>query len=703
MKKLSLGILSVSLVVGVGADEHPRSEATVLSEMVVMALPLERTLFEQAQPVSLLAEESLKLSLAPTLGETLQNLPGVSASGFGPAASRPVIRGMDGDRIRILQNGSNTIDASSTSPDHAVSFDPVLARRIEVVRGPATLLYGPNAIGGVVNQVDGRIPEAPIGQAVRGTASGRYGSVNAERGGALMAEGGQGLWNWHLEGFKRAMDNLTIPGANVSSRKWLATEPDERGELNRTVGRLPNSGFRTEGLSGGFSAASDRGFFGAAYSGVHSNYGTVAEPHSSIDMEQRRWDVRGLIREPVRGIRSVKLNLGVSDYRHTEFHGSDAENIFKNRGFDLRLEVAHERVGRMEGTFGVQFEGSRLSVTGEHEPFLPVVRNNTGSLFWFEEVDLNPVRFQLGARYDNVRLRAGEFEREGTVGSPDGVAFGARQNQYDNLSLSAGVIWTPASGYAVALNSAFSQRAPSYQELYAGGVHHATAVFEMGDDALRSERAVSVDLSFRKNAGHVTGSLTGYVYQFSRYIGMFNTGDTVEEEHDGETHALPVYGFRSVPARFVGAEAEVVVHLHGAVEVDAQGEVVPQERALDLSFKADYVRAEDRSVGGGALPRIPPFRGTVGLTHRSGGFYAGVEGQYAARQNRVSDNELPTDSYFMVNAHAGYRVKFKDRTVDVYLKGLNLTDAEARMHTSVLKDVAPLGGRGVSVGMRVDF
>ncbi len=703
MKKICSSILSGCLVVSLVADEHPRSEATVLSEMVVMALPLERTLFEQAQPVSLLAEESLKLSLAPTLGETLQALPGVSASGFSPAASRPVIRGMDGDRIRILQNGTNTMDGSSTSPDHAVSFDPVLARRIEVVRGPATLLYGPNAIGGVVNQVDGRIPEAPIGKAVQGTLSGRYGSVNAERGGALMAEGGRGLWNWHLEGFKRAMDDLTIPGATVSSRKWLATEPDERGELNRTLGRLPNSGFRTEGLSGGVSAASDRGFFGAAYSGVHSNYGTVAEPHSSIDMEQRRWDVRGLIREPMRGIRSVKLNLGVSDYRHTEFHGADAENVFKNRGYDLRMEVAHERVGLMEGTFGLQFEGSRLSVTGEHAPFLPAVRSNTGSAFWFEEVNLDPVRFQLGARYDRVQLRAGGFEREGTVGSPDSVEFGARGNGYDNVSLSAGVIWTPVKGYAVALNSALSQRAPSYQELYAGGVHHATAVFEIGDDALRSERAVSVDLSVRKNVGHVTGSLTGYVYEFSRYIGMFNTGDTVEEEHDGEVHALPVFGFRSVPARFVGGEAEVVVHLHGAVEVDAQGEMVPQERALDLSFKADYVRAEDLSVGGRALPRIPPFRGTVGLTHRSGGFYAGVEGQYVARQNRVSENELPTDSYFMVNAHAGYRMKFSDRTVDVYLKGLNLTDVEARMHTSVLKDVAPLGGRGISVGMRVDF
>ncbi len=703
MKKICSSILSGCLVVSLVADEHPRSEATVLSEMVVMALPLERTLFEQAQPVSLLAEESLKLSLAPTLGETLQALPGVSASGFSPAASRPVIRGMDGDRIRILQNGSNTMDGSSTSPDHAVSFDPVLARRIEVVRGPATLLYGPNAIGGVVNQVDGRIPEAPIGKPVQGTLSGRYGSVNAERGGALMAEGGRGLWNWHLEGFKRAMDDLTIPGASVSSRKWLATAPDERGELNRTVGRLPNSGFRTEGLSGGVSAASDRGFFGAAYSGVHSNYGTVAEPHSSIDMEQRRWDVRGLIREPLRGIRSVKLNLGVSDYRHTEFHGADAENVFKNRGYDLRMEVAHERVGLMEGTFGLQFEGSRLSVTGEHAPFLPAVRSNTGSAFWFEEVNLDPVRFQLGARYDRVQLRAGGFEREGTVGSPVPVEFGARGNGYDNVSLSAGVIWTPVKGYAVALNSALSQRAPSYQELYAGGVHHATAVFEIGDDALRSERAVSVDLSVRKNVGHVTGSLTGYVYEFSRYIGMFNTGDTVEEEHDGEVHALPVFGFRSVPARFVGGEAEVVVHLHGAVEVDAQGEMVPQERALDLSFKADYVRAEDLSAGGRALPRIPPFRGTVGLAHRSGGFYAGVEGQYVARQNRVSENELPTDSYFMVNAHAGYRMKFSDRTVDVYLKGLNLTDVEARMHTSVLKEVAPLGGRGIAVGMRVDF
>jgi len=684
--------LSIATVLG-SAVALAAAAPTMLDEVVVTASPLGRTLFELVQPVSVLQGDRLTLALQPTLGETLSRVPGVSSTYFGPAASRPIIRGLDADRIRILQNGSNTVDASATSVDHAVTFDPVSVQSIEIVRGPATLLYGPNAIGGVVNVLDNRIPDERIAETVRGSIEGKYGSVNTERGGAFTLEGGVGGFAWHLEGYKRATDELHIPGF-ARSERLRRLDPLPAGEKEaRDV--LPNSDLRTEGLSGGASYVWDGGYFGVAYSGFHTNYGTVAEREVTIDMEQRRFDFRGAFFAPFAHVKAVRYSLGVSDYEHTEFEGALVGTKFENEGYDGRFELTHEKLGPFEGAIGYQTEKSDFSALGE-EAFVPPVETVVNSVFLFEEAAFDPFRVQFGVRYDHI-----------TVDSSTSEGFGPGQSRtFDNVSASAGLIYTPVEGYAIALNAAFTQRAPTYQELFANGPHVATNAFEIGDPGLGTEKAFSLDLSLRKRTGRVTGAVSVFYNHFTDFIGQFANGEVVAGEEDD----LPVYVYRATDAEFFGGEAEVTFHLlEPATEAPASGKdgktlvaPAPVRPLLDLEFKADYVHATDTQTHD-PLPRIPPFRASAALNWQHDRFSAGIEGQYNARQNRTSELELPTDSYFLLNASVGYRATLRGTEANFYVKGVNLTDAEARLHTSFLKDIAPLGGRGLVCGVKFDF
>jgi iron complex outermembrane receptor protein len=699
MKKLIFSTSILLMLGGISAvAQNAPAPAPVLQlgETVITANPLGRTLFEQVQPVSVLKGDRLRLSVQPTLGETLSGTPGVSSTYFGPAASRPIIRGLDGDRIRVLQNGSNTIDASATSVDHAVSFDPVLARSIEVVRGPATLLYGSNAIGGVVNVIDNRIPDERIDHLLGGNISGKYGSVNTERGGAFTLDGGYRGFNWTIQGYKTATDDLHIPGYARSAR-LRALDPLPPGEVE-AYGVLPNSALRTEGLSGGASYVWDSGCFGLAYSGYHTNYGTVAEPNVTIDMEQRRWDFRGAFHDPFAHVKSIQYSFGMADYGHTEFEGAEVGTVFKNQGYDGRIELKHKQLGPLEGAVGYQTERSRFSALGA-EAFLPPVETLANSLFIFEEVAFGRNRLQFGMRYDHINADASANPNFGP----------ARSRTFDDLSGSVGFIYNPADAYAIALNVACTQRAPTYQELYADGPHIATNAFEIGNADLTPEKSFSIDLSARKNLGRVTGGISLYYNHFTDFIGQFANGEVVAGDEDD----MPVYLYRATDAVLYGGELELAFHLIEPVTAvesltgkDGKSVVVPARppgrQMLDLVLKADYVHAEDTSANV-PLPRIPPFRASAALNYSWDRFSAGIEGQYAARQNRTSDFELPTNACFLLGASVAYRRPIGATEIEIYVKGANLTNAEARYSTSFLKEIAPLGGRGVVCGMKLTF
>ncbi|HEX2748038.1 MAG TPA: TonB-dependent receptor, partial [Verrucomicrobiales bacterium] len=521
---------------------------------------------------------------------------------------------------------------------------------------------------------------------LRGSVGGRYSSADEGAGGDILLEGGAGGFAWHLEGSRRDQDDLRIPGFARSARlrRLDPGVPDVRDAL-------PNSFMHTSGFSGGASYIWDQGYFGAAVSGFDARYGSPAEEEVSIDLRQRRWDFQGAFQQPVSGIKSIKYRFALSDYEHTEFEGAEAGTIFKNEGFDGRVEVQHAKAGPFEGAFGFQTERSDFSALGE-EAFLPETLTHSSSGFLFEEAALtDALKLQGGARYDRVSADAESDSRFGP----------ARNRSFDNLSGSLGILYSPGEDWVVALSAAYSQRAPTSQELYANGPHLATGTFEVGDDGLNSEKALGFDLSLRKRTGRLTGSVTGFYTRFHDFIGQFPNG-TREDD-------LPVYSYRSTGAEFAGIEAEAVIHLLEPLSAPASQsgkETSPGDSSggnrLDLELKADYVRARDTRTGD-PLPRIPPFHASAALDYHRGPFGARLEGVYAGDQHRVADNELPTDGYFMLNAALTYTFKAGSTTTDVFIKGVNLTDEEAREHTSFLKDIAPLGGRGVVAGVKIRF
>lgn len=685
----ALGLISVTTSITFAQEPaQPGSDAVALDEIVVTANPLVQTLFEQVQPASVMEGDDLLLNLQPTLGETLKKEPGVSSTYFGPGASRPIIRGLGDDRVRILQNGTSMLDVSNVSPDHASSSDPLSVSAIEVVRGPATLLYGPNSIGGVVNVIDERIPQERFtGTLPSGKMETSVGSVND-----LFNQSGTVTWGagnivFHLDAFHSETSDLEIPGYARSEalRKSDPVTPEARDEL-------PNSATESTGGGIGSSYVWDGGYLGFSFSGLDSDYGTVAEPDVTIGLRQRRWDMRGAVFTPQPWIKEINYKLGYSDYDHTEFEGSEVGTRFEINGYNGRVELLHDKVGPFEGAFGIESQHNEFSALGD-EAFLPPVDNHVNSAFFFEEIPLDPVRLQFGARYDYQ-----------TSDSQTNAAFGpGKDRDFNAFSISAGVVYNPTEDYALTLSTAYTQRPPTYVELYADGPHVATGTFEVGDSDLGKEDSLSLDLSARKRTGRVTGAISGFYYRFNDFINLSPTGgfDPVED--------MPIYHYSPIGATFYGGEIETTFHLLepvvAAPETDAKSGIpatAPVNRQLDLTLGADYVHAEDRSTGE-PVPRIPPFRLRAALDYTQGAFGAGLEGVLASSQHRHADYELPTDGYFLLNASVSYQFDLSGVNTYVYLKGANLTNEMARESTSFLKDVAPLPGRGIVAGLRAEF
>ena len=666
-------LVTPSIVIAQDQELPPISS---LDTLTVTANRSGQTLFEQIQPASVLSGEELLLKREATLGETLSREPGISATSFAPGASRPIIRGLSEDRVRILENGTSIIDVSNVSPDHAVSSDPLGFSAVEVVRGPATLLYGPNSIGGVVNIINERIPEEVFTDKY---PTGHYGfSVGSADN--SVSQGGSVKWGagplvFRLDAFKRDTENIDIPGFQRSS-DLRATDPPGTDQPRDT---LPNSFTSSEGAGFGASYIFDKGFIGFSYSGYNSNYGTVGEPDVTIDLKQRRFDLRGAIYEPADWIREVNFKFSHSNYDHTEFEGDETGTVFDIDGFNFRTELLHEKVNGFEGAIGYELQHTDFTALGE-EAFLPPTESYTNSIFIFEEYEVNEkTRLQFGARYDHQ-----------THDSDSNPNFGPGQDlEFDAFSASAGVIYNPVEDYAISLNVGYSQRPPTYVELLANGPHVATSIFEIGDPSLDTEDSISIDLSLRKKYGRVTGSVSAFYYHFNDFISLEPTGAIADD--------LPVFAYDGVGANFYGAEAEATFHLLAPLEEG--GSLDPR---LDLILRADYVHAENRSTDE-PLPRIPPLRVGAALEYATGPWLARIDGDYSADQDRNADFETETDSYFLLSASLAYQVQLGSVESTFYIKGTNLTDEEARPSTSFLKDVSPLAGRGVVVGLNAEF
>lgn len=682
-ERLGNSVQRVTVAAGDTADVTLTLDLLVhRDEIVVTGSADVRSRYELAQPTSVLDEEELARQRQPSLGETLNREPGVNSTFFGAGASRPVIRGLGGDRIRILEGGLGTGDASTTSPDHAVSVDPLAAERIEVLRGPATLLYGGSAVGGVVNVIDSRIPEEVPGERIGGKVELRGGTVAGERSGSAVLQGGAGHVAWHLDLLKREADDYEIPGFAESK----ALRDAEEGEA---FGVLPNSAIETEGGTVGASYVAGKGFFGVSAGGLDSLYGIPGGHHHhhegeegegeeeeaplQVDLEQRRWDLRGGITQPFGIFRAANLRFGATDYEHRELEGEEVGTIFTNESWEGRLELLQRRIGALSGSFGLQALSRDFSALGE-EAFVPPTRTDARAAFGFQELTRGDWRFQLGARYETQDVAAEESEITGDVGD----------RSFDGLSGSLGAVWQPGQGdWSLGLSLARSTKLPNAEELFSNGPHLATNAFEVGDPNLDKETSLGFDATLRKTTGRLNAELTLFANRFDGFIFEQATGDEEDE--------LPVFQFVQRDAEFLGAELDAVLQLFHA-----------EPHHVDLELGADFVRAELRDTGE-PLPRIPPERFRLGFHYRNDRIDAQVEGLRVGEQDRVAAFETPTEGYTLLNATLGYRF-FTERAVfDVLLRGTNLTDEEARNHVSFLKDLVPMPGRDISLSLRTTF
>lgn len=656
-------------------------------QIVVTASPDARAEHDTYQPTEVLSTEELQLRIQPTLGETLAQSPGVSSTYFGPASSRPVIRGFGGDRIRILEEGIGTGDASNMSPDHAVSYDPSSAEQIEIVRGPATLLYGSNAVGGVVNVLDSRIPRTNPGVPVTGTIDLGYSSVSDGGSGALKLEGSAGEMAWHLDVHRRDTGDFEIPGPG---------DPDEAEEF---TGKLLNSALESEGGTIGGSWIRERGLIGLSYTTFDSFYGVPIHAHEEeheeesragirpfqeehdedvkIDMSQRRYDLRAELIEPLSFFRAVRLRAGIADYQHQELEGDEVGTRFDNRSWEARLEAPHREIGRLTGAFGVQFSNRDFEATGE-EAFVPPTETDTAAAFIFEEsvheTRRGRVHLQFGARWE-----ANDVAADARPGELDGFPH---SRSFDGVSGSVGTVWhlNERSTLSASLSRAF--RAPTAEELYSNGPHLATFTFELGNPLLEAEIAHGIDVGFKHSFGRVSSEVHVFYNDFDGYIYQDPTG--------GEEDELPVFFFEQDDARFRGVEAHADLELWHA-----------EPHHLDLELTADWVRAELHT--GENLPRIPPLRFGVGLHYQGDRLWGLAEVRRVFEQDDVARFEEPTSGYTMLNAAVGYRFFVGETAHDLILRGTNLTDELARNHVSPLKELVPLPGRDLSLSYRVAF
>ncbi len=645
-----------------------------LDEVIVRSSPLEQTLFESVHPVAILEGDGLTQKLKGTLGQTLAGEPGITSTSFGPGASRPVIRGLGGDRIRILENGIGSQDVSNISPDHGVSVDPIVAEKIEVVRGPAALLYGTSAVGGLVNIFDRRIPtELPVGP-LEGRAEVRGGTNASERAGAFSLDAPIGNVALHFDASSRKADDYRIPG--FARRDEFRKEND--GSLSsESKGKVRYSHAQTTSVALGTSYIFDRGFLGMAGSLFNTDYGVPnGEEDISIDGRRPKLDFRGRVEDPFVGIESVDLKVGMSDYQHTEFEGQETGTIFKNKGFDGRVELKHKPIGHFEGLFGIQAQTTRFTADGE-EAFQPPTATDIYSAFLFEMLPIsNVLRLEAGMRIDGQATEANTFGQE------------SRSRDFTTLSQSFGVVWNPVAEYALALSVARTERAPTGQELFANGPHVATAAYERGDDDLEVERSLGFDLTLRKESGRVTGSVGGFYNRFNNYIGLNPTGEIVDD--------LPVYVFQAQPVDFYGFEAQTAIHL--------LSEDPSLREAHDLAFRvqSDYVWAQDRDTHD-ALPRIPPLRVKVGLNYVRELFTASLDVMHVFAQQRTVDFETNTDAYTTLNLGLSQGLTVNNIPIEIFVRGENLTNEKVREHVSFLKDITPQPGINLISGVRVTF
>jgi iron complex outermembrane receptor protein len=638
-----------------------------LDTVVVTGNPLGAT--ELIAPVDQLNNYELLQRGQSTLGETLNGLPGVSSTYFGPNASRPVIRGQEGDRITLLNNGGASLDLSALSYDHAVALDPLLIERVEVLRGPGVLQYGGSAVGGVVNVIDGRIHREPLFDE-KGGVSGRldagFATGNKEQGGAVVLDAGTNRYTLHVDAMSRKTEDVSVPVSLDCTKNGVTT----------TDRRICNSASETYGGAVGGTLFFDRGYLGASLSTYDKNYGAVAEDEVTIRMRSNRYTLEGELRELGPFIQSVKAQYSLTDYKHTEFEGTEVGTRFKTKGQDLRLEARHARIGKLDGVIGLQFDSSDFSANGD-EAYAPNSRTRSSAAFVHEELGTSWGKLSAGARLESVRV-----ESLGIDGNP---AFTPGSRSFNPASYALGALWKLAPEWQLTSNLSLNERAPRHYELYANGEHVATNSEEIGNPDLGKERSANVDIgaAWKRDAHKAQVQL--FQHRFSNYISLEGTDLAATP---------PQYTYTQVQARFTGLETSGNVRLLDTLH------------KLDLGLRADTVRAENTSTGQ-PLPRIAPHRVGATLQWSRAAWNARLGVDRYAGQDRVPEGQLTTEGYTLWNAALSLRDKVSGLPALWYARVDNIGNTLAYSSSSILTQTrpggVPLPGRSLKVGLQLSF
>jgi iron complex outermembrane receptor protein len=655
------------------AEHSSTGQSTDYDEIVITASPHPRRRFDVIQGTAVISHEDLDRALQATLGETLAELPGVSSSYFGPGASRPVIRGFEGPRVRVLQNGMGTLDASVTSPDHALAIDPLQAVRVEIIRGAGTLLYGSAAVGGVVNVDDGRIPTRLPDNHVEGDVRALYGTAAEDKSAGAGFTAALGPTALRAAGFFRSANDLSIPGFPVSSEFAALNPGTDRGP----EGSVPNSDMESKGGTLGGSWIFDDGVLGAAYGVVDSNYGVASTPDElvRIALDQRRVDVLGEWNREFAVFDNARAQLAYASYEHDEIESGEAGTRFDNEAWEGRLELVQKEWKSLHGAAGFQFSSRDFAAAGE-EVFIPPNETLMWGLFAVEEIHLDPFILEAGLRYEHQESRA--------------RALGVDRS-FDAVSFSAGAGWSPREDILFGLSVSRTERPPSAEELFSNGPHLATRGFDVGDPTLDEEKGLTLEATARRREGRITGGINVFYTHFDDFIFLESIGFADEDgmlDPDGE---LIRREYRHSSADFYGGEFQLAAE---AIRRDPFTGVV--------NFALDYVHAEEKS-NDEPLPRIPPLRFKAGIEGRSDYLDGRVEVWWVSEQDRIARFELPTDGYYLLNASLTLHPFADEHDVTLLVQGRNLTDQEARNHVSFVKDFVPLAGRDVRLALRVGF
>ena len=670
LSKLTLAATIITLVGLLPVQAEITNQLAEMPEVVVTDEPAKN--FNQHQitrPDIVLEGSELRRKRGSNIGDTLSQSLGVSSSSFGPGAGRPIIRGLDGPRIRVLESGIGTGDLSIVSPDHVVATNSMNASRIEIFRGPSALLYGSGTSGGVVNVIKQRIPDR-LFKSPQGNVEGRFNSATEERSGTFNANGSFKQLSWNFEGFKQKSNNIKIPGRA------------DKSDPNSKRGTVKNSAIDSGSLSAGGSFVGERGFVGISISRLENRYGIPGPEGAKIDMGQTRYGVAGELDDPIKGFKQVKLRLNYNDYHHDELESSgEISTRFKNNELEGRVELLHEPLANWQGVLGVQFQQSDFRITGT-EAFLPSTQSHSVGLFVVEKRQWNRFQFELGGRIERA-------ER-----NPNGSSLSSRD--FNLYSISAGGTWEFTEGYKLDLSTTRGQRAPTAVALYADGFHVATNTFEIGDAGITRETSNNIDFGLHKTSGAITGKINLFFNQIQDYVFL----QSLDSNNDGmpdrindegmldDNGSFLVQRFSQTGARFYGLEIETMI------------ELLPD--ALNMRLFTDIVYGKLRHDGN--IPRLTPQRFGVELDYKWRSWSSNLNVTRVSRQQRVAQLETETSGYTLLNTEVSFNVKGpKSTRYTIFLQGRNLLDSDIRVHTSFLKTVAPLPGRAIVSGIRGEF